>query len=305
MATEDVDRRVRLAAFEWLDSQTSVHGDVLKWAALHRGFTFEGRRVPLVSQQGIFKPALLPEIPLTLRTTPPSPGRPTPYDDSIGNDGLLRYRYRGTDPRHRDNVGLRRAMTSQVPLIYMFGIVAGEYMPIWPVYVVGDAPAARTFVVAVDHRSTQSLDELASEVREAERRYVTRVTVERLHQQSFRQRVLRAYRERCAICRLRHQELLEAAHILPDGHPRGMPIVPNGLSLCKLHHAAFDRYVIGITPDLLVEVRADVMAEGDGPMLLHGLQEFHRAKITVPGRVADQPDRDALAERYDMFRKTG
>ncbi len=38
-----------------------------------------------------------------------------------------------------------------------------------------------------------------------------------MHQQEFRQRVLRAYRERCAICRLRHEELLDAAHILPDG----------------------------------------------------------------------------------------
>jgi hypothetical protein len=36
-------------------------------------------------------------------------------------------------------------------------------------------------------------------------------------------------------------ELLDAAHILPDGHPKGEPVVPNGLALCKLHHAAFDR----------------------------------------------------------------
>src|SRR5919197_4456221 len=48
--------------------------------------------------------------------------------------------------------------------------------------------------------------------------------------------VLRAYRERCAICRLRREELLDTAHILADGHPRGAPIVPNGLALCTLHH---------------------------------------------------------------------
>jgi len=81
----------------------------------------------------------------------------------------------------------------------------------------------------------------------------------------FRQRVLRAYQQCCAICRLRHDELLEAAHILPDGHPLGEPVIPNGLALCKLHHAAFDLYLIGVTPDLEVTVRLDVLEEIDGP----------------------------------------
>ena len=77
----------------------------------------------------------------------------------------------------------------------------------------------------------------------------------RLHQKSFRLRVLHAYHTRCAICRLGHEELLQAAHILPDGHPRGMPIVPNGLTLCGLHHPAFDAHVLGVSPDLEVEVQ--------------------------------------------------
>jgi len=97
------------------------------------------------------------------------------------------------------------------------------------------------------------------------------VTQRRPHQQTFRHRVLRAYQERCASCRLRHRELLEAAHILPDGDPRGEPIVSNGVALCKLHHAAFDRYILGIRPDLAVDLRLGVLREADGPMLLHGL----------------------------------
>jgi hypothetical protein len=75
--------------------------------------------------------------------------------------------------------------------------------------------------------------------------------------------VLRAYQQCCAICRLRHDELLEAAHILPDIHPFGEPVVPNGLALCKLHHAAFDANIIGVTPDLDVTVRLDVLQEID------------------------------------------
>ena len=95
---------------------------------------------------------------------------------------------------------------------------------------------------------------------------------QRLHQRSFRERVLRAYREQCALCRLRHQELLDAAHIVPDTEPGGDPIVPNGLSLCKLHHAAFDRHFVGVRGHYVVEVRPDLLEEHDGPMLVHGLQ---------------------------------
>jgi len=40
-----------------------------------------------------------------------------------------------------------------------------------------------------------------------------------------------AYRQSCAICRLRHKELLDSAHILPDLHPLSEPVVSNGLSL--------------------------------------------------------------------------
>jgi putative restriction endonuclease len=77
---------------------------------------------------------------------------------------------------------------------------------------------------------------------------VTQLTQRRLHQEGFRLRILRAYCDCCAVCRLPHQEVLDAAHILPDGHPKGEPIVPNGLAFCKLHHAAFDRHCLGIRP---------------------------------------------------------
>jgi putative restriction endonuclease len=127
--------------------------------------------------------------------------------------------------------------------------------------------------------------------------------IARLHQQSFRARVLVAYRDRCAVCRLRHRELLDAAHILPDGHPEGRPVVPNGLSLCTLHHAAFDRYVLGVTPDLGIEIRGDVLEEEDGPMLQHGLQGFHGAKLIIPTASHLQPNRIFLATRYELFRK--
>jgi putative restriction endonuclease len=301
-ASEGLDRQVRLAAFEFLAEQTRLYGETLPWTRLLQGFEFQGRRVPLVSQPGIFKPAILPEMPLTIRTAPEEEGRVRPYADEMDSEGRLRYRYRGTDPRHPDNVGLRRAMQRRLPLIYLFGVVPGQYMPVWPVYVVGDEPATLSFLVSVDDQQ-HALPAAGEDSRvvEARRAYVTVVTQRRLHQQTFRQRVLRAYQERYAICRLRHRELLEAAHILPDGDPRGEPIVSNGVALCKLHHAAFDRYILGIRPDLLVDLRLDVLREADGPMLQHGLQGFQGVRIAVPHDERLQPNREWLAERYEIF----
>lgn len=54
---------------------------------------------------------------------------------------------------------------------------------------------------------------------EARRKYITSSVRNRLHQRGFRERVLSAYKEQCALCRLRHRELLDAAHIIPDNEP--------------------------------------------------------------------------------------
>ena len=118
---------------------------------------------------------------------------------------------------------------------------------------------------------------------------MTVLTQRRVHQQSFRERVLEAYRKLCAICQLRH--------------PQGEPIVPNGLALCQLHHAACDRHILGITPTLRVEVRLDILHEVDGPMLLHGLQGFQGAQIVTPRAAALKPRAEFLAERYELFRR--
>jgi putative restriction endonuclease len=100
------------------------------------------------------------------------------------------------------------------------------------------------------------------------------------------------------VCRLRHPELLDAAHILPDGHPRGLPVVPNGLSLCKLHHAAFDEHVLRVRPDYVIELREDVLHEEDGPMLEHGLKGFHGKVLLLPRTASLRPDPELLDLRY-------
>jgi putative restriction endonuclease len=301
----ELDREVRQAAFEFLTTETARRGNVLPWQLLTNGFRFEGQRVCLLGQQGIFKPEILSEMPISITTAPLRLGHERPYDDQIGDDGVIRYRYRGTDPQHRDNRGLRLAMQRQIPLIYFYGIDKGEYLPSWPAFVVAENVLSLAFDIMTDEMQALWPSASALFVSESRRRYVTRATQVRLHQVGFRQRVIRAYRERCAICRLRHVELLDAAHILPDGHPKGEPIVPNGLALCKLHHAAFDENILGIRPDLVVEIRPDVLLEIDGPMLVSGLQAFQGQRILIPSAAALRPAVDFLAERFELFRQAG
>lgn len=83
-------------------------------------------------------------------------------------------------------------------------------------------------------------------------------------------------------------------HILPDGHPRGNPVVPNGLSLSKIRQAAYDANYLGVRPDFVVEVRRDVSDAEDGPMLLHGLQEMTGVRLTLPRAAAARPDPSRL-----------
>ena len=306
----DLDARIRLKAFSFRDELSRSHGEALPRVVLAAGFEFEGTRVPLVGPQGIFKPAILPEIPISITTVPIEEGRPRPYEDEIGTDGLVRYKYRGTDPMHHENKGLRSAMQRHIPLIYFYGLVPGRYAAVWPVYVVGDDSRSLTFSIEIGERlgSLLSSGEPSAEsvAESVTRSYLTISTQRRLHQQSFRLRVLEAYRECCAVCRLKHAELLDAAHILPDGHPKGEPWVSNGLSLCKLHHAAFDAQILGVRPDLIVEIRKDILEESDGPLLVHGLKEWHKRRlIVIPHANHLKPRSDFLEERFELFRKAG
>ncbi len=303
---EPTDARVRVAAFEWLTDQIARQGDVLPRPLLARGFVLDGVRVPLVGPQGIFKPRVLRGAPLSITTAPAGP-----YDDSFGRDGLLRYCYRGTDPRHPDNSGLRLAMQQRLPLVYFHGIVPGRYLATWPVFVVADDEAGLAFSVAVDDSGHVGLGAAASEpaanedADNARRAYVTATVRARLHQRAFRERVLEAYSHQCAFCRLRHEELLDAAHIVPDAQPAGVPQVHNGLALCSLHHAAFDRYFLGLRPDYVLEVRPDILIEQDGPTLVHALQALHGARIVVPRQMHLRPAPELVEIRYRRFREGG
>jgi putative restriction endonuclease len=300
--TATSDDLMRMAAFTWLGDLRHTYGDVVPFTELQKGFPFASGRVRVMGPQGIFIPRG-GAVPLSITTAPPKPGKDRPYDDAISDDHFLRYKYRGTDINHRENAGIRRAMVERLPLIYFWGIAVGQYFPVWPAYVAADDPGSLTFTVGFDAAEVMDGHEMLGVGAEARRAYITQERLVRVHQAQFRQKVLVAYRSSCAICRLKHTELLDAAHILPDGHPLGEPIVPNGLALCKIHHAAFDRNILGIRPDLQVEVRSDVLEEVDGPMLRYGLQACDKQQLHAPRRPGDKPRPEFLDERYQQFRE--
>jgi putative restriction endonuclease len=294
------DDEVRAAALAQMHRFRDRYGNRIPRAALMEGITLHGERIPIWNyQKGIFKPALTGPsgAALSIQTSVASP-----YDDVHDIEaGSISYKYRGRDPMHPDNVALRRAMEKQLPLIYLVAVDPGFYDVIAPVYIKQDLPGALEFTLVADQLglSVAPADEVMTTLR---REYATRAVLQRLHQQQFRRMVLSAYRDQCGICRLKHVELLDAAHILSDRHPKGEPVVTNGLGLCKIHHSAYDANIIGIDPNATVHVREDILQEKDGPMLKYGLQAVAGYSLVLPTRTDLRPNRDFLAERYERFR---
>jgi putative restriction endonuclease len=107
------------------------------------------------------------------------------------------------------------------------------------------------------------------------------------------------------VCVLKKVPLLDAAHITADADGDGLPVVTNGLALCKIHHAAYDENILGISPDFVVHINVDVLAEVDGPMLKHGLQEMDQRELWVPMRTREEPDKERLAARFEAFTRAG
>ena len=254
------------------------------------------------AQRGIRKPASL-QAALSIRTVYRPTGAERPYEDGVGPDGLLRYKWRGDEPDHAENRALRNAMTLQVPLIWFYGFAAGRYAAVHPVYLRAEEAKQQQFVVALGE--DQRAIDVGHEVAPVVRAYVERTTRQRLHQPAFRAGVMLADNRQCAVCSFGHRPLVEAAHIIGDA-AGGDPVTPNGLALCKMHHGAYDANILGIRPDLTVHIREDVLEDTDGPMLLHGLQEHHdKALMVVPKRRGDRPEPGRLESRYAAFLEAG
>jgi putative restriction endonuclease len=289
---------IRLDIFQWLEMQLIEHDWITKEQLLG-GYSYRGQRIPLIpTQQGIHNPRGFDET-LSVVSTARSK-----YEDMIREDGMIEYDYESQSVEGY-NTKLRLAHVRKTPIIYLKQIKPGIYKPSINVYVIGDDQINRKFIL--DFRSTkieqEDLESPDTQIpgTERERKYAVQQTLRRLHQPQFRASVLYAYSEQCAICRLKHPKLLDAAHIVPDKHELGVAKVSNGLALCKIHHAALDQKFIGITPDYKVDVDKDLLEEVDGPMLKHGIQEMNGITIQVPTSKQDRPDPKLLEISYSSF----
>jgi putative restriction endonuclease len=290
--------KIRMSVFDWLNSLLPQYPDsVFPTKVLANDFYFNNEQVVLSGQQGIWKPRQM-QYPITIKSRTESI-----YDDEFISDSRIKYRYKGNNPNDWVNVGLRECMKNKIPLIYMHEVSKGKYLLNWPVFIVEDDIQNLSFIVEAAAKSYPIYEDvdMVNEPNEVERRYATRQMIQRLHQSTFREMVLNAYRDHCAICALKHRELLDAAHIIEDSS-LGRAAVTNGISLCKIHHAAFDNNIIGITPDYLIQVREDILNEIDGPMLKFGIQQMHGNKLILPKSVNSRPNRDWLEIRYSNFK---
>ena len=305
ISLDELDTQMRVAAFEHVRRLNEVY-DHLTANELKPGFVFNGDRIPLINpQRGIFKPQQMRFL-LSIKTVFPKPGGKVWYDDQrevhrqiFASDETIDYAFMGQDPNAADNRWLREAFENQVPIIYFLGVAPGRYQAVVPTFVTGwDAEALNARIAF----GAPEQEALVPPENALERRYALRAVKQRLHQASFREAVITAYHGRCALSGLPESLLLDAAHIVADKDEQfGQPVVPNGIPLSKIHHAAFDAHLIGIDPDYRLHVSERLLGQRDGPML-EALKRLNGGTIHFPKRDKDRPDRDRLALRFERFK---
>lgn len=292
----------RLAVFSHVQELRTRFGGAIPRGALTEGMVYQGDRVPIWNEQiGIFRPKLLGPHGAALTLMSSFNG---PYDDRNDPEvGAFVYKYQGTDPDNRFNRAALRAYEQRRPMLFLVAVRPGHYEALFPAYITAADSHSLSFQVVVDAVSDIAVPGAPEPtLLEVRRAYRTVAAKQRVHGEQFRWLVLDAYSSQCSMCRLKHEPLLDAAHIIPDSDPRGRPILPNGLALCKIHHTAYDVGILGIDPDYRIHLRQDVLDEHDGPMLRYGLQEMHGNVIFTPRAATRKPSREFLAERFEKFR---
>jgi len=260
-------------------------------------FKYGGVSVRVIdSQGGIWNPGaswpLEDKLRATISINTTTAGK---YLDQEVSGGLWRYDYQSGGTAGK-NTKMRKAMELQLPMLWFRQQENGRYVS-YRVFIIEDFPEKGFCFISPDLSLTHALRSESL----IERRYAERTIRQRLHQPAFRARVISAYETRCAICQLRHGSLLDAAHITADNDESSSTSVTNGISLCKIHHAAYDANIIGIDSAYKVHVRTDILNEVDGPMLLHGIQEMDKRELWVPRRGAEQPNAERLGKRFELF----
>jgi putative restriction endonuclease len=231
------------------------------------------------------------------------------YDDERVADDRTWYDY---SPKPERNDWLRECMDDRLPLLYFLQVKPKpgvEYLVFAPVEVIDDDSARERFLLDLNPSELyEGREELDVEPvperlhRVFERRCGVSEVRTRLFQAHFRREVLGAYGRRCSVCSLKESPLLDGAHLVPDREELGAPRVRNGLSLCALHHRAFDRDLLGITPELTVHVFRDRLeAPEEEPTRV--VTRFHERELRLPDREDARPDPELVEVRWEAARE--
>lgn len=285
---------LRAAIFAYIDQLLASGYPYVSKGQL-QSFFYNGERFPLIDpQKGIRKPQRWSTVlSITSTQRPVDQGG---YEDSIREDGSVAYRpmRETTTDAPATNRALLHSIEQQSPLLYLIEVATSTYEPVYPVWLT-DYDRGAVLVSDIGPEGGEYADVVDL------RRYEKVVGKRRLHQEEFRARVLFAYKDRCCICRLRRRSLLDAAHIVDDSDDQGVAAVSNGLAMCRMHHAAYDQYLLGVRPDFKIEITRDILEEVDGPMLRYGLQEIAGQYVSVPRPKPARPDPQRLQWKYERF----
>lgn len=149
-----------------------------------------------------------------------------------------------------------------------------------------------------DAVSTATIDRSVA----APRRYAVTETRRALRALDFCERVLGAYRHRCAMCGIQLR-LLDGAHILPVSEPDSTDETSNGVALCTLHHRAYDRSLVTFDADYVVHLNNERIEELRRDNLHGRFRNFRadlRAVIHVPAERANRPNRDFVQRANEL-----
>lgn len=128
---------------------------------------------------------------------------------------------------------------------------------------------------------------------------------QRTNQYLFRNMVLSAYCNTCCITKITRPELIEACHIIDWQTDEKNRINPcNGLAMNVLFHRAYDKYLIGITPDFRVEISErmyDGLRGDEKEKTYSYFNPYNNMEITLPKKF--KPNLIFIEEQYDKFKK--
>lgn len=177
-------------------------------------------------------------------------------------------------------------------------------------YALNAASLHLTGKASADLSLLNSLDTLTEKdivaVKNQQRQVVLSQIARKFRAADFRKRVLGAYEHRCAVCGVQ-LELIDAAHIIPVAASTSTDETKNGISLCRLHHTAFDRNLISFDERYKIEVSNSEVVRLTATKLVGGIQQFKeqlRTAIILPADRRDYPPPEYILEARRVRRWT-